>query len=341
MQRLKDHPHRRYNPLTRSWVLVSANRTDRPWQGQVEKSSVRPAPTYDPSCYLCPGNQRAGGHRNPKYESTLVFDNDFAALTENTPEASLDFDGLVTARTERGVCRVVCFSPDHSMTLARMEVDRILPVVDTWAEQTDELLRRPNIKHVQVFENRGEMMGCSNPHPHCQIWANETVPDEVAKEDASLREYVADRGSCLLCDYLVLERKLKERIVCENRSFTVLTPFWAVWPFEVMLLANRHTVRFDALNTAERADLAGILKDIGGRYDGLFSAPFPYSMGFHQSPGGDAGSEDWHLHAHYYPPLLRSATVRKFMVGYEMLAGPQRDITPEAAADRLRLSGTA
>lgn len=336
MNRLEESPHRRYNPLTRSWVLVSANRTKRPWQGQVEKSAAPRNPSYDPSCYLCPGNERAGGKRNPKYESTFVFDNDFPSLQEDTPEASLDHDGLITARTERGICRVVCFSPDHSMTLARMKAESIVPVVETWAEQTRELLQRPGIRYVQVFENRGEMMGCSNPHPHCQIWANETVPDEAAKEDQSFREYASDRSSCLLCDYLALERKLKSRIVCENDSFTVLTPFWAVWPFEVMLLANHHTVRLDTLTESKHADLARILKDIGSRYDNLFSAPFPYSMGFHQSPGGDAGSEDWHLHAHYYPPLLRSATIRKFMVGYEMLAGPQRDITPETAAERLR-----
>jgi UDPglucose--hexose-1-phosphate uridylyltransferase len=339
MIELEKHPHRRYNPLTRQWVLVSPNRATRPWQGQIEKTGAPVEPNYDPSCYLCPGNKRAGGRRNPQYESTFVFENDFTALQESTPKASLDVDGLLIARTERGACRVVCFSPDHGMTLARMGVERIVQVVETLSEQTRELLRRPDISYVQVFENRGAMMGCSNPHPHCQIWANETVPDEVAKEDKSLREHAARRGSCLLCDYLALERKLNARIVSENESFTVLTPFWAVWPFEVMLIANRHMARLDDLSGIERMDLARALKSIGVRYDNLFSAPFSYSMGFHQSPAGAAGSEAWHLHAHYYPPLLRSASVRKFMVGYELLATPQRDITAEEAAERLRQSG--
>jgi UDPglucose--hexose-1-phosphate uridylyltransferase len=339
MIELEKHPHRRYNPLTREWVLVSPNRTSRPWQGQVDKTIPRVEPSYDPSCYLCPGNARAAGRRNPQYASTFVFDNDFAALQEDTPQASLDDEGLLIARTERGKCRVVCFSPDHSMTLARMGVEGILRVVDTWAEQTEDLLRQPDISYVQVFENRGAMMGCSNPHPHGQIWANETLPNEVAKEDAAFRDYASGRSSCMLCDYLALERKLNARIVCENQSFAVLTPFWAVWPFEVMLIAKRHVARLPDLSAAERADLARALKGVGVRYDNLFSVSFPYSMGFHQSPLSHGGSNSWHLHAHYYPPLLRSAAVRKFMVGYEMLATPQRDITPEAAAERLRQSG--
>jgi UDPglucose--hexose-1-phosphate uridylyltransferase len=336
MTELAKHSHRRFNPLVREWVLVSPNRTERPWQGKLERDAAPVAPSYDPSCYLCPGNVRAGGRRNPKYESTFVFDNDFAALHEGVPQASLDRGGLLVARTESGRCRVVCYSPDHSLTLARMNADRIAPVVETWNEQTQDLLRQPDISYVQVFENRGEMMGCSNPHPHCQIWASQTLPNEIAKEDESLRNYASHRGSCLLCDYLALERRLGERIVCENESFTVLVPFWAIWPFEVLMIPHRHVAGFPQLCAAERMDLARALKSIGIRYDNLFSTFFPYSMGFHQSPGGAAGSEAWHLHAHYYPPLLRSSSVRKFMVGYEMLATPQRDITPETAAARLR-----
>jgi UDPglucose--hexose-1-phosphate uridylyltransferase len=334
---LKEHPHRRFNPLTREWVLVSPHRAKRPWQGQTEAVAATAGVSYDPTCYLCPGNLRAGGHRNPPYSSTFVFDNDFAALLPESPEGGLDDGGLLVASGERGASRVVCFSPDHSLTLARMTPEQIRLVVDTWTAQFQELLGLPFINYVQIFENRGEMMGCSNPHPHCQIWAAETLPNEPAKEQAALGEYAAARHSCLLCDYLALERKLGERIVCENESFAVLAPFWAVWPFETILISKRHATGLDALTDTERDGLAAILKRIGARYDNLFSASFPYTMGFHQRPAG-ADNGLWHLHAHYFPPLLRSATVRKFMVGFEMLAEPQRDITPESAAERLRLS---
>ncbi len=332
---LKEHPHRRFNPLTREWVLVSPHRAKRPWQGQTEAVVKTAGVSYDPSCYLCPGNIRAGGHRNPAYTSTFVFDNDFAALLPETPGGEHDEGGLLVARSERGQCRVVCFSPDHSLTLARMTPEQIRPVVDTWAAQFEELLAKPFINYVQIFENRGEMMGCSNPHPHCQIWAAETLPNEPAKEQSALAEYAAERHSCLLCDYLAREQKLGERIVCENESFALLVPFWAVWPFETILISKRHVTGLDTLNGAERDGLASLLRRCGARYDNLFTCSFPYTMGFHQRPAGvDNGV--WHLHAHYYPPLLRSATVRKFMVGFEMLAEPQRDITPETAAARLR-----
>ena len=332
---LKEYPHRRFNPLTREWVLVSPHRAKRPWQGQTEAVVAPAGVSYDPSCYLCPGNLRAGGQCNPPYASTFVFDNDFAALLPDIPEGRSDESGLLVADSERGCSRVVCFSPDHSLTLARMTPAQIRPVVDTWAAQFQELLALPFINYVQIFENRGEMMGCSNPHPHCQIWAAETLPNEPAKEQNALADYTAAHDSCLLCDYLAVERKLGERIVCENEFFALLVPFWAVWPFETILISKRHAAALDVLTDAERDSLADILMRIGARYDNLFSASFPYTMGFHQRPAGpDNGL--WHMHAHYYPPLLRSATVRKFMVGFEMLAEPQRDITPETAAARLR-----
>ena len=327
---LREHPHRRYNPLTREWVLVSPHRADRPWQGQVERIAPRTEPAYDPDCYLCPGNRRQSGQVNPQYVSTLVFDNDFPALLPDTPQARIENGGLLIAESEPGICRVVCFSPDHSLTLARMSVDQIRTMVDTLTAQSQELLARPGIEHVQIFENRGGMMGCSNPHPHCQIWANQTVPNEAARETASMADYRAAHGSCLLCDYAALEEKLAQRIVCENESFLALVPFWAVWPFEMMLLSRRHTPGLDALTDSGRNDLASMMRRVAARYDNLFDVPFPYTMGFHQ--GGDG----CHFHAHYYPPLLRSAAVRKFMVGYEMLAMPQRDLTPESAAERLR-----
>lgn len=333
---LKQHPHRRYNPLTREWVLVSPHRTQRPWQGQVEKAEPEVRPAYDPACYLCPGNARAGGARNPDYTSTFVFENDFAALRPDTPTAGIDDAGLIVACGEPGVCRVACFSPRHDLTLANMDEADIRTVVDLWSEQYIELGSLPFVNSVQIFENRGAMMGASNPHPHCQIWANLTVPNETTKEEAAQIEYKSRRHSCLLCDYLALEQKAGERMVCENDSFFVCVPFWAVWPFETLLVAKRHVTGLDQLNETERYGLAGILKELTIRYDSLFEVSFPYTMGFHQRPTDGQCHEEWHLHAHYYPPLLRSATVRKFMVGYEMLATPQRDITAESAAERLQ-----
>ena len=338
---LKRHPHRRYNPLTGDWVLVSPHRTQRPWQGQVERAARKERPSYDPACYLCPGNARAGGVRNPTYTSTFVFGNDFAALRPDVPAAPIEADGGRVAVGERGVCRVVCFSPDHSLTLSRMEVNAIGEVVKTWTDQYVELGALNFIRHVQIFENRGEMMGASNPHPHGQIWASESLPNEPAKEDAAQRRYHESGKGCLLCDYLAAESAAGERLVCQNEAFTALVPFWAVWPFETLIVSHRHLRALDELAAGEAPALADILKRVTTRYDNLFEAAFPYSMGFHQrpteAPPADASAYPYfHFHAHFYPPLLRSATVRKFMVGFELLGGPQRDITPESAAERLR-----
>ena len=333
---LFSQPHRRYNPLTDEWLLVSPQRTQRPWLGQVERLPPETRPVYDPNCYLCPGNERAGGRRNPPYNSTFVFDNDFAALQPETSLAELNQHGLIRAASERGICRVICFSPRHDWTLPDMPLADIRRVVDVWIEQTLDLGAHDFINYVQVFENKGEMMGASNPHPHCQVWANEHVPTEPAKELRATTAYRKEHGTCLLCDYLALELAAGERLVLQNEHFVVLVPFWAVWPFETLLLARRHVGALPDLHAEERQALADVVKRLTTRYDNLFEISFPYSMGFHQAPTDGAPHSETHLHAHYYPPLLRSATVRKFMVGYELLANPQRDLTAESAAARLR-----
>jgi len=331
----KQDPHRRLNPLTNEWVLVSPHRTQRPWQGQVETTDVARQPEYDPECYLCPGNARAGGARNPKYESTFVFDNDFAALKPDTPRGRFE-DGLLVAETEPGICRVVCFSPKHNLTIANMEPAALRKVVDEWAAQYQDLGARDFIRNVEIFENRGAMMGASNPHPHCQIWANSSIPNEVLQEQRAQAEWRRAHAGCLLCEYTRVEMQKRERAVEENAHFLTVVPFWAVWPFETMVIAKRHMASIDGLTGEERDGLAEILQRTTARYDRLFHVSFPYSMGFHQKPTDGEAHEEWHLHVHFYPPLLRSATVRKFLVGYEMLAMPQRDITAESAAERLR-----
>lgn len=333
-----NQPHRRLNPLTRDWVLVSPHRTRRPWLGQVEKPPVEDLPAYDPTCYLCPGNERAGGARNPEYTSTFVFDNDFAALLPSTsnPQSPIFPSPLFTAEAEFGICRVVCFSPRHDLSLPELSQHEVEAVVNTWIEQTRDLGARDFVGYVQVFENKGAMMGASNPHPHSQIWASHHVPNEPAKELVSQTDYLREYRSCLLCDYLEAEMKSDERLVVRNADFTALVPFWAVWPFEILLLPNRHVAALTDLTLAEAGSLADLLRRVTTRYDNLFETSFPYSMGFHPAPTDGRPHPEWHLHAHYYPPLLRSATVRKFMVGYEMLAMPQRDLTAESAAGRLR-----
>ncbi|GAB4252085.1 MAG: UDP-glucose--hexose-1-phosphate uridylyltransferase [Acidobacteriota bacterium] len=330
------HPHRRWNALTGEWVLVSPQRTQRPWLGAQERVPPVRRPSYDPECYLCPGNHRAGGVRNPHYTGTFVFDNDFPALRADTPAGREERDSLLLARSERGVCRVVCFSPRHDLDLATMDPAAIEPVVATWVEQFQELAAVDWIHYIQIFENRGEMMGCSNPHPHCQIWAGESLPNQPSRETEQQRRFLDREGQCLLCRYVELESAAGERLVFADEAFIVLVPYWAVWPFEVLVLPRRHCGSLEQLTGPERRSLAATLHRLVVRYDNLFETAFPYSMGFHQRPTGGAEYPEWHLHLHFYPPLLRSATVRKFMVGYEMLASPQRDITPEAAAERLR-----
>jgi UDPglucose--hexose-1-phosphate uridylyltransferase len=333
---LSDYPHRRLNPLTGEWVLCSPHRTKRPWQGATEKLAEEGLPAYDPGCYLCPGNERAGGLKNPPYEKTFSFVNDFSALLPEAPQETMDEGGLLVARTETGSCKVICFSPRHDLTLPRMAPADIRGVVDLWVREWSDLDGRPGIAYAQIFENRGAMMGCSNPHPHCQIWATSIVPDLPAKEGERQAAYRREKGSCLLCDYLKKELASGERIVALNEGFVALVPFWAVWPFEMIVLPRRHMDGIDAMSEAERDALADILKRAGTRYDNLFKTNFPYSMGFHMRPTGGGPRPEWHFHLHYYPPLLRSATVRKFMVGYELLAMPQRDITAEAAAAMLK-----
>jgi len=333
---LTEYPHRRYNPLTGDWVLVSPHRTKRPWQGHQEKAQVEEKPSYDPNCYLCPGNSRAGGITNPDYRDTFVFVNDFSALLEDAPTDRMDEDNLFIAHSERGVCKVICFSPRHDLTLPLMEVEDIRRVVDVWEEEYRRLGEKEFINYVQIFENRGATMGCSNPHPHGQIWSNETIPQIPQQETNMQRHYLETHQSCLLCDYVKKETERGERIVVENDSFVALVPFWAVWPFETMILPRRHAASLSDLTQPERNDLASLMKRLGIRYDNLFQTHFPYSMGLHQRPTDAQEHSEWHFHIHYYPPLLRSATVKKFMVGYELLATVQRDISAESAAARLR-----
>ena len=376
-------PHRRYNPLTDEWILVSPQRATRPWLGAVEKRPVEHIPHYDPKCYLCPGNTRAVGATNPAYTGVYVFDNDFPALLTDdlvtrgqgdkvNPNQSLPFSPdhpvtsapqlpgafappLLRSSAESGICRVICFSPRHDLTLAELPLEQVRAVVDTWVAQCEELGARDDITYVQLFENKGEIMGCSNPHPHGQLWSSRGLPTEPAKEQRGQLAYLDGRRTTddgldasvvgrpssvvrqsLLLDYLDLERRDGSRVIFENEHFVCLVPFWAVWPFETMLLPKRHIPRIVDLQPAERDGLADALKRIAVRYDNLFEVSFPYTMGVHQAPYDGQPHEEWQMHLHFYPPLLRSATVRKFMVGYEMLAQPQRDLTAEQAAERLR-----
>jgi len=331
-----DTPHRRLNPLTGEWVLISPHRAKRPWLGQVEKTSPENLPTYDPTCYLCPRNERAGGFRNPDYSSTFVFDNDFAALLPDETQALASDHPLLVSVSERGLCQVVCFSPRHDLSLPELDQIDVENVIRTWMGQSAELGAKDFIHYVQVFENKGAVMGASNPHPHSQIWATGLIPNEPAKELERQTDYFNQHSHPLLADYLDQEHKRQERILFSNDHFTALVPYWAIWPFEVIVVAHRNVARLNELTDVEVSALAGIMKRVTTRYDNLFEISFPYSMGFHQAPFDTQSHPEWTLHAHFYPPLLRSATVRKFMVGFELLGMPQRDITPEIAAERLR-----
>jgi len=328
-----DHPHRRYNPLTGQWILVSPHRTKRPWQGRKEPGADDRRPAYDPDCYLCPGNRRAGGAVNAKYETTFVFANDFSALLPETPR-SHSTHPLLRLESVAGECRVICFSPRHDLTLPELSVEQIGAVVEVWADQVAELGEM--YRWVQLFENKGAVMGCSNPHPHGQVWASSHLPNEAQVEEIGQRAHWEANRSPLLVDYAELECDRAERIVVENAHWVALVPFWAVWPFETLLVPRRHVSHLPELSEDERRALAEILRRLLTRYDNLFETSFPYSMGWHGAPTGDGPYPHWQLHAHFYPPLLRSATVRKFMVGYEMLAEAQRDLTAEQAAARLR-----
>lgn len=331
---IQDRPHRRYNPLTGEWVLVSPQRTLRPWQGKVETAARTSGVAHDPNCYLCPGNVRANGLSNPAYDGVYVFGNDFSALLPDTPPCTSASHPFLRQEAVQGLCRVLCFSPRHDLTLAVMSEAEILAVIDMWAGQVEEL--GPRYRWIQMFENRGEIMGCSNVHPHGQLWAGSALPNEPAKEDARQRRYRDDFKSNLLVDYLEWETAERIRVVVDNRDWVALVPFWAIWPFEVILLPRRHVLRLCDLDRGEREALAGILKRLLTLYDNLFQSSFPYTMGWHGAPHDPGDCSHWQLHAHFYPPLLRSAAVKKFMVGYEMLAEPQRDITAESAAERLR-----
>jgi len=331
-----EHPHRRYNPLTGEWVLVSPHRAKRPWQGQVEKTAHEKRPTYEPDCYLCPGNTRTSGARNPEYAHTHVFTNDFAAILPDTP-IDQDDSGLLKYKSIRGTCRVMCFSPRHDLSLPEMAREDIRRVVDVWAEQMIEL--GTSNRWIQIFENKGATMGSSMPHPHGQIWALDALPNEAYKEDSNQKSYFDNNGKPLLVNYAELESENKERTILENNDWLVVVPYWALWPFETLLLPKRHVPRLPDLSDLERDSLAAILKRLLIKYDNLFETSFPYSMGWHNAPYNRDGSlpEDyWQVHAHFYPPLLRSATVKKFMVGFEMLGEAQRDLTAEQAAARLR-----
>jgi UDPglucose--hexose-1-phosphate uridylyltransferase len=333
------YPHRRYDPLSGEWVLVSPHRTRRPWQGRREDGASADRPAHVPGCYLCPGNLRAGGAVNPNYTEPFVFTNDFAALLPDVPPAGGVTGDLLRCESVRGECRVICFSPRHDLTLPEMAEVDILRVVNVWAEQINQLGAK--YRWVQIFENKGEIMGCSNPHPHGQIWAGNFLPRLVAPEDRTQKSHFGKHQRPLLLDYLETELQSKERIIESNPHWVMVVPYWAVWPFELLLLPRRHVQRLSELTADERRSLADILKRSLTRYDNLFETSFPYSMGWHGAPTDDGNYEHWQLHAHFYPPLLRSATVKKFMVGYEMLAEPQRDLTPEQAAKRLRETALA
>lgn len=333
----KEHPHIRYNPLMEEWVTVSPHRMKRPWKGQVEKPEEEEIPSYDPNNSLCPGNTRSSGKVNPQYEGTFLFDNDFPALLKDGPAPSANPDPLFQSAPAYGACQVMCFHPRSDLTLPLMSQPEVREVIDKWAEINTDLGKK--YTWVQIFENKGNVMGCSNPHPHCQVWASSYFPNDPAKKHRTQREYYDKHKVPLLVDYVKKELQKQERVVLQNEHWAWLVPYWAVWPYETMLLPKRHVLRIEDLTSAERDALADIMKKLLTKYDNMFEVSFPYSMGWHGAPTGDYLQQDnshWQLHALYFPPLLRSATVKKFMVGYEMLAQSQRDLTAEQAAEKLK-----
>ncbi len=336
MFNLIEHSHTRLNILTGDWILVSPHRSKRPWQGKVEDLPKDNRPQYDPTCYLCPGNKRMDGTVNPNYTGAYSFVNDFSALLADTPVGVINEQELLIANSESGICKVICFSPRHDLTLPLMSLDAIDQVVQLWKTEFEILASNKNIKYIQIFENKGEVMGCSNPHPHGQIWSSSSIPLELHKETEQQLQYFNKHGKSLLSDYISLELKKQERIVVENEHFVALVPFWAIWPYETMIVSKRHVQQVTQFTQQEDKALAQILKQLTSKYDNLFNISFPYSAGMHQAPVNSGEHPSWHWHMHFYPPLLRSATVKKFMVGYEMLANAQRDITPEAAAQQLQ-----
>ncbi len=332
---LQEFSHKRFDILTQEWVLVSPHRAKRPWQGQEEELETKRRLKYDPECYLCPGNNRTNARRNPGYKDVFVFENDFAALQGNSIQDEIK-DGLLWAVGERGICKVVCFSPDHSKSIAQMTIPEIAKVVKVWKNEYNELGSHDFINYVQIFENKGSIMGCSNPHPHGQIWSQTTLPNEVVKKDNSQLDYFKKNGKSLLGTYLDQELYLGERIIYENNHFVVLSPFWAIWPFETMIIPKKNYQHIGNLSEEEETSFADVIAIITSIYDKIFSCSFPYSSGIHQAPTNEKGNEHWHWHMSFYPPLLRSATVKKFMVGYEMFGSPQRDITPEQAVKLMK-----
>ena len=322
--------------MTGEWIQVSPHRAKRPWQGQVEKVIDSPSLSYDPTCYLCPGNQRSTGLMNPHYKSTYAFKNDFSAIVEDVPEGNINIQDLIIARSEKGICKVMCFSPRHDLTIPEMSLEEIRKIIRMWIIEFDELKTNPFVNYIQIFENKGAAMGCSNPHPHGQIWAQESIPMEPQKKQLHQWNYYKKHGRTLLSDYLSLELKNPERVIAENEGFVALVPFWAIWPFETMIIPKRPMPNITYMTADEEAAFADIIKRVTVKFDNLFEVSFPYSAGIHQAPTDGEAHEEWHWHMVFYPPLLRSATVRKFMVGYEMLANPQRDISPEFSAEKLR-----
>jgi UDPglucose--hexose-1-phosphate uridylyltransferase len=332
---LQDYSHKRYNILTGEWVLVSPHRAKRPWQGQNEAVNNEKRPSYDESCYLCPGNTRINGEVNPEYTDVFVFTNDFAALQNDSPTFNVN-DGLLKAQSETGICKVICFSPDHSKSLADMSASEIQKVVFTWQKEFKELSENPKINYVQIFENKGAVMGCSNPHPHGQIWSQSSLPNEVLKKNTQQLDYYNKNKSSLLGDYLTQELDKNERIIFENDGFVVLVPFWAVWPFEVMIVPKKQQVNILEMTEDETLQYGEAIAVLTKAYDQIFNTSFPYSSGIHQAPTDGNANKHWHWHMSFYPPLLRSASVKKFMVGYEMFGTPQRDITPEQAVKMIK-----